>query len=371
METVKHLINLASDPRISFPLVMLLFFFVFPPTAWFESWNKRLKIDRLWTPIGGVLLHLVLMVGLGAAAMDPNFRLIVTKPDNVPIIILIFGSSFFMWISMRQARDNDIRLEAGKRPNEYCEPSRREILVWPDVFYLELIAMLLCMTFVIIWSLYLQAPLEQPANPALAPNPAKAPWYFLALQEMLVYFDPWLAGVVFPTLIIVGLMALPYLDTDRSTSGFYSFSKRKLFISLFCFGWLLLWVYLIIVGTFLRGPNWNFFGPFEVWDSHKVVPMNNVNLSELIWIKLLRQPLPNAVLLREGVGILGLLTYLFVIPPLLAKTRLKRFAKDMGTTRYGMFMFLSMMGLLLPIKMILRWTLSLKYLISIPGWFNI
>jgi len=125
------------------------------------------------------------------------------------------------------------------------------------------------------------------------------------------------------------------------------------------------------VGTFLRGPNWNFFGPFEVWDAHKVVPMNNVNLSELIWIKILHQPLPNSILLREGVGILGLLAYLFVLPPLLEKTRLKQFAGELGRMRYGLFMFLSLMGLLLPIKMFLRWTLSLKYLVSIPGWFNI
>ncbi|NQU38334.1 MAG: cytochrome C [Lentisphaerae bacterium] len=371
METLKHLLNLLSDPRISFPILMILFFFIFPPTAWFEKWNKRLHFDRLWTPVGGLVMHGLMLVALVAATLDPNFRLIVTKPDNVPIVILIFGSVYFLWLSMRQARDNDQRLEAGEKPDEYCDPKRRDILVWPDVLYIELIAMILCMAFIIIWSLYLQAPLEQPANPALAPNPAKAPWYFLALQEMLVYFDPWLAGVVFPTLIIVGLIALPYLDSDRAGSGFYSFSRRKLFISLFCFGWLLLWVYLIIVGTFLRGPNWNFFGPFEVWDAHKVVPMNNVNLSELIWIKLLHRPLPNSILLREAVGILGLLGYLFVLPPLLEKSALKRFAGQMGRMRYGLFMFLSLMGLLLPIKMILRWTLSLKYLVSIPGWFNI
>ena len=66
----------------------------------------------------------------------------------------------------------------------------------------------------LIWSIGLPAPLEQPANPAESPNPAKAPWYFLGLQEMLVYFDPWYAGVVLPTFIIIGLMAIPYLDRD-------------------------------------------------------------------------------------------------------------------------------------------------------------
>ena len=76
------------------------------------------------------------------------------------------------------------------------------------------------MVFLIVWSVLVAAPLEEPANPAATPNPSKAPWYFLGLQEMLVYFDPWLAGVIFPTLIIVGLMAIPYMSiTSNSLSG--------------------------------------------------------------------------------------------------------------------------------------------------------
>jgi len=59
-----------------------------------------------------------------------------------------------------------------------------------------------------VWSITLNAPLEEPANPNLTMNPAKAPWYFLGLQEMLVYFDPWIAGVVMPTMIIIGLMVI-------------------------------------------------------------------------------------------------------------------------------------------------------------------
>ena len=62
-----------------------------------------------------------------------------------------------------------------------------------------------------IWAVFLKAPLEAPASPARIPNPSKAPWYFLGLQEMLVYFDPWMAGVVLPTMIIVGLIAMPYI----------------------------------------------------------------------------------------------------------------------------------------------------------------
>ena len=73
----------------------------------------------------------------------------------------------------------------------------------------------------------LQAPLEQPASSTTAPNPSKAPWYFLGLQEMLVYFDPWMAGVVLPSMIIVGLMAIPYIDTNKSGNGYFSYADRK------------------------------------------------------------------------------------------------------------------------------------------------
>ena len=92
-------------------------------------------------------------------------------------------------------------------------------------------------------------------------NPAKAPWYFLGLQEMLVYFDPWIAGVVMPTLIVVGLMIIPYVDTNPLGSGYYTWKQRKFSILTFCFGFLFLWVLMVIVGTFIRGPGWMWFWP--------------------------------------------------------------------------------------------------------------
>ena len=147
--------------------------------------------------------------------------------------------------------------------------------------------MILLTIVMIVWSIGLRAPLEEAANPTSSPNPAKAPWYFLGLQEMLVYFDPWLAGVVLPTLIIVGLMAIPYIDTNPKGNGYYSFRERKWEIGVFLYGFLVLWSFLIITGTFLRGPNWNFFGPYEYWDPNKLVPLVNVDLSELIWVKVL------------------------------------------------------------------------------------
>ena len=209
----------------------------------------------------------------------------MTKPDNVPIVGLIFLLVFFTWYSIREAVLNDRRIAAGQGPIEKAESDR--VWVWPDLVYTELISLILCSVVLIVWSIFLKAPLEQPANRSVTPNPSKAPWYFLGLQEMLVYFDPWLAGVVLPGLIIVGLIAIPYIDKNPKGNGYYTFTERKAEITLFLFGFVILWSSLIVLGTFLRGPNWNFFGPFEFWDLHKLEALINVNLSEYIWVRLL------------------------------------------------------------------------------------
>jgi hypothetical protein len=241
--------------------------------------------------------------------------------------------------------------------------------VWPDLVYTELISLILCSVVLIVWSILLEAPLEQPANRAATPNPSKAPWYFLGLQEMLVYFDPWLAGVVLPGLIIVGLMAIPYIDTNPKGNGYYTFNERKAEITLFLFGFVILWSSLIILGTFLRGPNWNFFGPFEYWDIHKLEALVNVNLSEYIWVRLLGTGLPANWFVREIFGIILTLAYVFVLPVVLARTVFKAYYEKMGPARYyvGALLFLSMMSL--PIKMLLRWLFDLKYLVAIPEFF--
>jgi hypothetical protein len=235
-----------------------------------------------------------------------------------------------------------------------------------------MICLVICTAILTIWAIGLKAPLEAPANPADSPNPSKAPWYFLGLQEMLVYYDPWLAGVVFPSLIIFGLMAIPFIDVNPKGSGYYTFKERKWEISIFLFGFVILWVMLITLGTFLRGPNWNFFGPYEFWDVHKVLVLNNVNLSEYFWVILLGKGLPSQWWLRESLGFLLVGFYILVLPVLLAKTVFKRFYVKMGPARFyiGVFLFLAMFAL--PLKMYLRWLFNLKYIIAIPeAFFNI
>ncbi|MBI4042526.1 MAG: cytochrome C [Deltaproteobacteria bacterium] len=303
-----------------------------------------------------------------ASLLDPHFRSIALTPDNVPIAMMLFAVLFFTWYGLKQGVENDRYLAKGEDFPLKAE-AQKKVFVWPDLVYIELMCIVVMTVFLIVWSIGLKAPLEAPANPAMSPNPSKAPWYFLGLQEMLVYFDPWYAGVLLPGLIIVGLAAIPYIDVNPKGSGYYTFKERKFAIIAFLFGFLVLWVSLIVLGTFLRGPNWNFFGPFEKWDVHKVVPLLNVNLSEIIWVKLFRISLPQNWLVREFFGLILAAAYLLVPPLWLTKRYLKDLFEKMGPARYGVLMFLVMMMASLPIKMLLRWAFNLKYIVSIPEFF--
>jgi hypothetical protein len=221
----------------------------------------------------------------------------------------------------------------------------------------------------VVWGVALQAPLEEPASAVKTPNPSKAPWYFLGLQEMLVYFDPWMAGVVLPSIILVGMMAIPYIDFNQRGNGYYTFNERKAEITLFLFGFVILWSSLIVLGTFLRGPNWNFFGPFEYWDIHKLEALVNVDVSDYIWVSALGMAKPANWFVREFFGILLVLAYIFLLPPLLARGVFKSYYEKLGAPRYYVtaFLFLTMMSL--PIKMLLRWIFNLKYIVAIPEFF--
>jgi hypothetical protein len=189
---------------------------------------------------------------------------------------------------------------------------------------------------------------------------------------MLVYYDPWIAGVLLPGLIIVGLCAIPYIDRNPKGNGYFTWKGRKVEITLFLFGFVVLWVWLIIIGTFLRGPNQNFFGPFEYWDSHKLVPLINIDLSQIIWVKMLGTALPKNALIRESFGLLLVAAFFLSLPPLLAKKWLKGYYEKMGPARFHIMVFLGLTMLSLPIKMMLRWTLNMHYIVTIPEiYFNI
>jgi len=362
IESIKHIINVACEPHW-FLIISTMGLAVF--LLGYRVFTRPAVAAVLGG--GSVLFFLI-------SCLDPNFQKIVTKPDNVPIVMMMFSVGFFLWLAFRQAAVNDQNMEEGKPLIE--AGSDDKVLVWPDLVYIELIALVLCTALLTVWAIVLRAPLEQPADPNVAPNPAKAPWYFLGLQEMLVYFDPWLAGVLLPGLIIVGLIAIPYMDKNPKGNGYYTFKERPFAISTFLIGFVILWVVLIIFGTFLRGPNWNFFGPYEYWDLHRPAALLNREPRDLFWIELLGRPIPTEVvwfipsyLIRELPGILLLGAY-FVIGPLVMRALFFRnLYRQIGFVRFSVLSMLLLVMLLMPIKMALRWTLNLHYIVGITEWF--
>jgi hypothetical protein len=132
------------------------------------------------------------------------------------------------------------------------------INVFPHLLIEEFVSLLVMSFFLIVFSAFVNAPLRELANPNLTPNPSKAPWYFLGLQELLRYFHPMIAGVIIPTLILVGLMAVPFVDRNPSTKP----GDRKLVITLFT----MLFMFgatLTIAGSFFRGTGFNWAWPWS------------------------------------------------------------------------------------------------------------
>ncbi|MFM8435067.1 MAG: hypothetical protein ACKOBP_06945, partial [Planctomycetia bacterium] len=171
-QTARALVNTLSGPVLytlgTTALFAILFifrkFFVQPMVAW------------------TILNAMLLLMGLSMA--DANFASIVMKPDNVPIVGLVFLLAFFTWVATKQAVVNDDRIAQGLPPMEKVNDEK--VLVWPDLVYTELICMVAVSAFLLVWAIALPAPLEEPASSVKTPNPSKAPWYFLGLQEMLV-----------------------------------------------------------------------------------------------------------------------------------------------------------------------------------------
>ncbi|HEV8325255.1 MAG TPA: cytochrome C [Myxococcota bacterium] len=263
----------------------------------------------------------------------------------------------------------EVKASAGKRRTRSlaAEELPDKVHTWPYLVRNEFISGIILMILLVVWSITIDAPLEEMANPTKTPNPSKAPWYFLGLQEMLVYFDPWLAGVVMPSLIIVGLMTIPYIDINPKGNGYYTFKERPFAILTFNFGFLILWLFLIVVGVFLRGPGWNFFAPWLYWDPHKVVALTNVDLGYMVEDKL---GLPKTSLMDFVIGAGAIGAYFTLAGAYWMRRRKSETLRKLGFIRYNIVasLFLMMMGL--PVKMLLRWTLNIKYVWVTP-WFNI
>lgn len=303
---------------------------------------------------------------------------ISSAPDNVPIVALIILVPFYTWYGLRQAFANDrliTQLEAdpqlAKTHHRKIQPWKpgweREVHVWPFLLRIEFLAAIIVTFVLMVWSITLDAPLEEPANPSLTMNPSKAPWYFLGLQEMLVYFDPWMAGVVLPTLILIGLMAIPYMDANPLGNGYYTFKQRKFAIIAFCFGFLVLWLSMVVIGTFIRGPGWIWFWPGQTWDHNRVVFEANRDLPDIFGIT---SALGKGIF---GAIVVGLYTVLMAVgfhKVLTWNDFNRKIYQRMSLIQYLTLQFFLITMMALPVKMIARLAFRIKY-VWITPWFNI
>jgi hypothetical protein len=133
-----------------------------------------------------------------------------------------------------------------------------KVHTWPHLLAGEFVAALVCTAFTFVFSVFVNAPLLQLANPNLTPNPSKAPWYFLGLQELLTMFHPMVAGVTIPGMGLILLMLAPYMDRNPSIKP----EDRKFTISVFTI-FMMFWAVLVIIGSFFRGPGQNFVLPWK------------------------------------------------------------------------------------------------------------
>ena len=245
-------------------------------------------------------------------------------------------------------------------------PVDDKVHTWPHLVRMEFLCALFVLVGLTLWALVVDAPLEEAANPTRTPNPSKAPWYFLGLQEMLVYFDPWHAGVVLPSLIIVGLMVIPFIDINPKGNGYYCFKDRKWEILTFVFGFHILWVSMIIIGTFFRGPGWNLFWPWQKWDPHKVVALTNVDLPYLVGFRNYWWSAVFSLVMIGGYFVAAISGfYLFVL-----KIKGKEFLERWGMVRFSIVAALIALMFSLPAKMALRLLFNVKYVLVTP-WINI
>ncbi len=165
-------------------------------------------------------------------------------------------------------------LAKGTSPHVEKQPEDT-VDTFPHLVYRELIMVSLATVALLAASYFFMAPLEELANPNFVPHPAKAPWYFLGIQEMISWSPPFMLasigitspffyGVIIPTLMLLILSILPYVDRDLSSVGVWFHPARKIAITIFTV-WVILMGILIFIGEYCRGPLWVWYWPWEPW----------------------------------------------------------------------------------------------------------
>lgn len=186
--------------------------------------------------------------GGGVAVADRPSSAVVTAPaqGGVPLAAGPGGHTQRLLTVVKSGSIQDVKTEPVDK-----------VHTWPHLLAVEFVAALACTAFLFVFSWVVNAPLMQAANFNQTPNPSKAPWYFLGLQELLTMFHPMIAGVTLPTVGLIALMFAPYLDKTVSNRP----ENRKFMTSMMTI-FLMFWAVLVIISSFFRGPGYNFVFPW-------------------------------------------------------------------------------------------------------------
>src|SRR5690606_7169172 len=142
------------------------------------------------------------------------------------------------------------------------DPGER-VHVWPHLVSIELVGALIYLLALSLMAILIRAPLVDLANPEVTPNPAKAPWYFLGLQELLLHMHPALAGVIVPTAVLVLLGSIPYIDRSKKGTGIWFYSTKGVPIAIFSAIYTTIWnLSLILIDEYLPAGNGAGIAPF-------------------------------------------------------------------------------------------------------------
>ena len=256
-------------------LMMLLCVLIMGNTGYLLPWDQKSywgmtilsNVISSIPVIGGKLKYLV----LGGTEVGQN---ILTRAFDMHVKVLPLVLGFLMGIHFWRIRKDDIlagsflhenptALAAENRPGS-DDPQRQNDIGWSDIITRESSKCLLILAIVMGISLLLNAPLEEVATPSVTPNPAKAPWFFLDLQELISWGPPFWFGIVLPSVAVFFLMLVPYLDRGQTGTGQWFHPSRRIQNILFT-AFVTIIIGLIIIGKFMRGPGWVFYWPWQSW----------------------------------------------------------------------------------------------------------
>ena len=332
---------------------------------------------------------------MGSAAPSSFLEYLRGEPDAVALLLLLALVAGAVIVALRAGRRRDRETPDGSDK----QPERELVSTWPHLVRLELVAALATLLLVSWWAIALEVPLGAPADPSVTPAVAKAPWFFVGVQELLQYFDAWLAGVVLPTVLIVGLCALPYLDrgeggeprrgerapcaprkspggggcggsreapgmNERAPcapgSGFYTWRGRPVVLGL-TLALLLIWLAPLVVGLLWRGEHWALQPAWRPSTPDEASPRLLLSLAERLHLG----PAGGQLL---GAGLC--LGPLLLVPLAWLRLRRRTWATRLGVARFCIAGALLVVGAGVVLKVVLVGALDIRYLWITP-WFRI